>query len=129
MKESNNNLNIYIYIYIYINISTMFAITKWSQDQCTKNNVSKLKRKEKIQKVLTASLINTPPVTKIPYANPPPMSDYSHIKTAPPFCHEYQRVSTSSRHLIITGRASTITLISIITTRAIVTLILRSWWR
>ena len=39
MKESNNNLN------IYINISTRFAITKWSQDQCTKDNVSKIEYK------------------------------------------------------------------------------------
>ena len=31
-------------------ISTMFAITKWSQDQCTRDNVSKIERKEKIQK-------------------------------------------------------------------------------
>ena len=82
MKESNNNLN------IYINISTRFAITKWSQDQCTKNNVSKLKRKEKIQKVLTTSLINISPITKISYANPPSMYDYSHIKTTPPLCHK-----------------------------------------
>ena len=41
-------------IIIYISkISTMFAITNWSQDQCTRDNVSKIERKEKIQKVLT----------------------------------------------------------------------------
>ena len=97
MKESNNNLN------IYINISTRFAITKWAQDQCTKNNVSKMKRKEKIQKVLITSLINSPSITKISYANLPPLYDYSHIKTTPLFCHEQQRASTSSRHLIIIG--------------------------
>ena len=52
-------------------------------------------------------------------------------KLLPPFCHEWQRASTSSRHLIITGRASTIVLISIITVGAIITLILRSQsrWR
>ena len=38
-------------------------------------------------------------------------------------------VSTSSRHLIITRRASIIILISVITTGAIVTLILKSQWR
>ena len=27
----------------------MFAITKWSQDQCTRDNVSKRERKEKIK--------------------------------------------------------------------------------
>ena len=57
------------------------------------------------------------------------MYDYSHIKTTPPFCHELQRVSTSSRHFIITGRASILILISIITVGAIVTLILGSRWR
>ena len=31
-------------------ISIMFTITKWSQDQCTRDNVSKIERKEKIQK-------------------------------------------------------------------------------
>ena len=28
----------------------MNAITKWSQDQCTRDNVSKIERKENIQK-------------------------------------------------------------------------------
>ena len=28
----------------------MFAITKWSHDQCTRDNVSKIERNEKIQK-------------------------------------------------------------------------------
>ena len=36
----------------------MFAITKWSQDQCTRDNVSKKERKEQIQKIPTTSLIN-----------------------------------------------------------------------
>ena len=46
--ENDNNI---IYIYIYISkINTMFAITKWSQDQCTRDNVSERERKEKIQK-------------------------------------------------------------------------------
>ena len=44
----------------------MFAITKWSQDKCTRDNVSKREKKEKIQKVLTTSLIDTPPITKSP---------------------------------------------------------------
>ena len=79
MKESNNNLN------IYINISRRFAITKWSQDRCTKNNVSKIERKEKIQKVLTTSLINTPPITKLSYASPPPMCMTTLISKLLPF--------------------------------------------
>ena len=36
------------------NISTMYV--KWSQDQCTRYNVSKRERKEKIQKIFTTSL-------------------------------------------------------------------------
>ena len=49
-------------------MNTVFAITKWSQDQCTRDNVSKGERKEKIHKVLTMSLINkiTPPNKKCP---------------------------------------------------------------
>ena len=44
----------------------------WSQDQYTRDNVSKIERKEKIQKILTTSLnINTPPIS---YTNPPSMS-------------------------------------------------------
>ena len=40
-----------IHHHIYISkISTINAITKWSQDQCTRDNVSKIERKEKIQK-------------------------------------------------------------------------------
>ena len=44
---------------------------KWSQDQCTRNNVSKIERKEKIQKILTTSLKNTPLIS---YTNLPLMS-------------------------------------------------------
>ena len=36
-----------------------------------RNNVSKIERKEKNTKILTTSLINTPPIS---YTNPPPMS-------------------------------------------------------
>ena len=59
----------YMYIYIYISkISIMFAITKWSQDQCTRDNVSERERKEKIQKSsLHPSYINTPPIKNVLY--------------------------------------------------------------
>ena len=50
-------------------------------------------------------------------------------KTTLPFYHEWERVSNSSSHLSITRRASTIVLISIITTGAIITLILKRRWR
>ena len=49
IKETTHG-EIYEITYIKIykpNISTMFAITKWSQDQCTRDNVSKIERKKK----------------------------------------------------------------------------------
>ena len=49
-------------------INTMFAITKWSQDQCTIDNVSKRERKEKIHKCSLHPLyINTPPIKNVLY--------------------------------------------------------------
>ena len=79
--------------------------------------------------------VSTLPLTKWSYINSPPKMDYSHTKTTPPFCHEWQRVRMSSRHLI--GRASiSISIIwSIIVITIIIILILRSrshgrrWWR
>ena len=64
--ENGNNI---IYMYIYISkISTMLAITKWLQDQCTRDNVSETERKEKIQKSsLHPSYINTPPIKNVLY--------------------------------------------------------------
>ena len=94
-----------IYINIKKEISTMY-IYKWSQDLMYKNNVSKKKWKEKIHNILTTSLknVSTLPLTKWSYTNSPLKMDYSHTKTTPPFCHKWQRVRVSSRHLI--GRAS-----------------------
>ena len=46
----------------------MFAITKWPQDQCTRDNVSKGEGKEKIHKsLLHLSYINTPPIKDVLY--------------------------------------------------------------
>ena len=43
--------NIYIYIYIYISImNTLFAITKWSQDQCTRKMYLNEKEKKRFKK-------------------------------------------------------------------------------
>ena len=53
-------INIYIYIY-KSNISTIYV--KWSQDQYTKNNVSKIERKEKIQESSLHPSIYTPPIS------------------------------------------------------------------
>ena len=49
-------------------ISTMFAITKWSQDQCTRDNVSKIERKKKRKNPHYISQgINTPPNKNLLY--------------------------------------------------------------
>ena len=64
-------VNIYIHIY-KPNISTMYV--KWSQEQCTRDNVSKIERKEKIQKSLLYTSYTHSHYHKISYTNPPPMS-------------------------------------------------------
>ena len=111
-------------------------VYKWSQNLMYKSNV--LKKKEKKRYILSplhpSKCINTPP-NKMIYTNSPPKMDYSHTKITPPFCHEWQRVRVSSRHLI--GKASiSISIIwSIIVITIIIILILRSrshgrrWWR
>ena len=69
---------------------------------------------------------NTPP-KKISNTNPPPMSMTTLIsKLLPLFVTSDKGVSTSSRHLIITGRASTIVLITTIIKVTIVVLILKN---
>ena len=50
-------------------------------------------------------------------------------KTTSPFCHEKQRVSKSSSHHVVTGRASILILINIIVGVTIVVLVLRCLWR
>ena len=60
---------------------------------------------------------------------PPYVYDYSHIQNYSPFLSLVTKGSKSSRHLIITGWASTIDLITIIIKVTIVFLILRSLWR
>ena len=47
---------------------------KWSQDQCIRDNVSKIERKEKIQKSLLHPSYTHSPYHKISYTNPPPIS-------------------------------------------------------
>ena len=63
--ENDNNIIKYI-----SRINTMFTITKWSQDQYTRDNVSKRERKEKIHKSsLHPSYINknTPSIKNVLY--------------------------------------------------------------
>ena len=85
VKECNNNLiNIYIYIYIYISKRIQGLLSQ------SKKNVSKGKKRKKIQNVLTTSLINknTPPIKKS-YTNSPPKYMITLIsKTTSPFSHE-----------------------------------------
>ena len=84
-------------------------------------------RKKKDTKILTTSRYKNTPPKKISYTNPPPISMTTHIsKLLPIFVTSDKRVSTSSRHLIITGRASTIILITIIIRVTIVVLVLRN---
>ena len=73
---------------------------------CTRINVSKTKRKEKIHDILTTSLKknDTSPNKIIPKTNFPPKSDYSHIQNYSPFLSRVTKGRVSSRHLI--GRAS-----------------------
>ena len=59
----------------------MFAITKWSQDQCTRDNVSKKKRYKNPQYI---PHIHSP-YHKISYTNPPPMSMTIIISKLLPF--------------------------------------------
>ena len=47
---------------------------KWSQDQCTRDNVSKIERKEKIQESSLHPSYTHYPYHKNSYTNPPPMS-------------------------------------------------------
>ena len=61
---------------------------KWSQDQYTRDNVSKRERKRKDTKILTTSLNkknNTPINTMNQKTNSPLKSDYSHIQNYSPF--------------------------------------------
>ena len=70
------------------------------------------------------------PLTKISYANSPPMYMTTLIsKTTPLFCHEWQRVSKSGSHHVVTERTSILILIIIIFRITIVVLILGCLWR
>ena len=108
-------------------------VYKWSQDLMYKNNVFKQERKEKIQNILTISLNKktTLPLTKC--LTLPLRMTTLISKTTPPFCHEWQRVRVSSRHLIGIASISIIIIRSIIVITIIAILRIRShgrrWWR
>ena len=73
-------------------------------------------------------MLYTLPLTKMSYTNSLPKykTTLKKIITTPPFCHEWQKESNSGSHLIIARRASILVLSIIITTEAIITLILWS---
>ena len=84
-------------------------------------------RKKKDTKILTTSRYKNTPPKKISYTNPPPISMTTLIsKLLSLFVTSDKGVSTSSRYLIITGRASTIILITIIIRVTIVVLVVRN---
>ena len=90
-------------------------MSKWSQDQYIRCNVSEIERKGK--HTVNPHYISqcTLPLTKISYTNPPPTSMTTLIyKTTPPFCHKWQRVRVLSIHLVTAGRASISIIIIII---------------
>ena len=98
-------------------------VYKWSQDLMYKNNVSKKKEKKRyiLSSLYPSKNINTPPNKNGPILTLPIRMTTLISKTTSPFCHEWQRVRVSSRHLI--GRASIS--ISIIVITIIIILILR----
>ena len=107
---------------------------------CTRIMYLKRKKRKEKKRYILSSLhpskhINTPPNKNGPILTLPLRMTTFISKTTSPFCHEWQRVRVSNRHLI--GRASiSISIIrSIIVITIIIILILRSrshgrrWWR
>ena len=95
---------------------------------CTRTMYLKKKEKKRyiasyIASSLHPSIITTPPLIKM--SNSPPKNDYFISKTTSPFCHEWQRVRVSSRHLISKANISIIIIQSIIIITNIIILILR----
>ena len=77
------------------------------------------KKRNKYTKSSLHPSIYTLPLTKISYTNPPLTMTTLITKITHPFCHEWQRVRVSSRHLVRAGRASVSILIIIIVVRVI----------
>ena len=82
-------------------IYKMWCISNWK------------KRKKYIKTSLHPSMY-TLPLTKISYTNPPLSMTNLITKTTPPFCHEWQKVRVSSRHLVNARRASISILIIVV---------------
>ena len=99
-----------------------------------KTNIHEVNVKEKRRKYIKTSLhpsknMDTP-LKKNSYTTPPPISMTTLMsKLLPIFITSDKGVNTSSRHLIITGRASTIVLITIIIKVTIIVLVHRNLWR
>ena len=71
-------------------MKTKFAITWWSQDQCTRTMYLKDKERKSYKSPhYIPKKKKSLPLTKLSYANSPP--EYMTIlipKATPPFCHE-----------------------------------------
>ena len=98
-----------------------------------KNKVSKgkeKKRKDTKSPHYIPQKENTPPNKKISYINSPPKNMTTLIpKTTSPFCHEWQKASNSSIHLVVTERASIRIFMLIIIEVTIIILVLKCLWR
>ena len=79
---------------------------KWSQDQCTRDNVSKRERKRKDTKILTTfPYINTPPIF---YANPSPMSMTTFISKLLPLFYQVDISSSLGKPSLSSSLASSL---------------------
>ena len=68
-------------------------MSKWSQDPCTRTNVSKIKKRKKDTcNPHYIPQISTLPLTKCPLLTPPLKMTTLISKTTLPFRHEWQRV-------------------------------------
>ena len=78
-------------------------MSKWSQDQYTRYNVSEMERKEKryIESSLHPSIYTFPPIKNLLCLPSPYEYDYSHMPKLLPLFVTSDKGKVSSRHLVI----------------------------